>query len=468
MGTWAPGTPLFPETKPRTVLISSDGVHQQYFAQRGTAADYRAKIRSYPWMRSDQLQEWQLRTLNSVIRHARRDVPFYANRLPSDELTSLDDLCSIPILTRDDVIHAGPQLHSRAISTRTTIDIQTGGTVGTPLTIRTTPRVIERHYAAFTRFREWIGIPDRARVAAFGGRSTIGDGPPWSRVPGTGAALICSADGINGESIDGYLDALVEFAPEIIDGYPSTLLPLARRIKANRVSGVRPSAVITSGEPLTPFARRQIEEAFSCPLFDHYGSAEMVAFISECRAGSYHVNSDYGVVEILRDGRAARPGEPGELVATGFLNEAMPLIRYATGDVAVPGTTHCPCGRTFPTVERLMGRVDEAFVAPDGHLVGRIEVLLRGVSTVMEVRLVQDAPDHVTLEAVASGPIDPLEVATIMTELRQRLGSSISADFARVSRIPRTPSGRYRAVQALVSPTGGVRVIPESIARVPA
>jgi phenylacetate-CoA ligase len=449
------------------VLISSDGVHQQYFAQRGARADYRAGIRGLPWKPRDQMRAWQLNALNAVLRHARRDVPFYADRIPDDDLESLDDLASLPILTRDEALRAGAQLHSRAISQRSTVDLQTGGTTGSPLSVRATLSAIERHYAAFTRFREWIGIPDRARVVAFGGKSSIGDGPPWVRVPGTGAALVCAADGLNGDSIDGYLNALAEFTPDIIDGYPSSLLPLARRLKSHVHGRIRPTAVITSGDALTPFARRQIEEAFSCPVFDHYGAAEMVAFITECRAGSYHVNDDYGVVEIVRDGRAALPGESGEIVATGLLNEAMPLIRYATGDIAVPGTTHCPCGRTFPTIERIMGRADEGLFAPDGHMVGRLDVMLRGVSTVMEARIIQDAPDHVTLEAVALDTIDPLEAATIMTELRQRLGPSIKADLVRVKRIPRTPSGRYRPVQGLTTPPG-IRMVPDSKTRVPA
>src|SRR2546422_7938101 len=85
--------------------------------------------------------------------------------------------------------------------------------------------------------------------------------------------------------------------------------------------------------------------SFGCRVHDSYGSAEMVALVTECDRGRLHVSPEVGVVEVLRDGRPVGPGEAGELVCTGLLNEAMPLIRYRTGDVAVQGSGPCPCGR---------------------------------------------------------------------------------------------------------------------------
>lgn len=409
-------------------------------------------------MPREKLRTWQLRTLNRLFRQARRDVPFYAERLPVKPLEQLAELEQVPLLSREEVVAAGARLHSSAYAPTEVLPLRTGGTTGASLYLRTSPASLARHYEHFARFREWIGIADGARVAAFGGRAIAGTGLPHWRTDSNGA-LLCCADGINGDSLESCVSALRDFNPEVLDGYPSSIEPLARFIKARGIRDIRPLAIITSGDPLSAGARRLIEETFGCPVFDHYGSAEMVASISQCRAGSYHINGDYGIVEIRVNGREAEPGEAGEIVATGFLNDAMPLIRYATGDIAIRGTTHCPCGRTFSTVERIVGRGDESVVAPDGQVVTRLDALVRGALSVLEARLIQDAPDHVIIEAVAAGTIDPMEAATLLSEVRHRLGPSVRADLVRVDRIPRSTGGRFRAIQWL-KPSTPVRAMP--------
>lgn len=433
---------------PSPVLISTDGIQQQYFTRDAGRAEFRTRIRANPWMPREKLETWQLGALNRLLRHARDSVPLYAERLPREPLRSLDDIASIPVLTRDEVVIGGALLHSSAFAARDVLPLRTGGTCGSALYLRCAPAALARHYAHFARFREWIGIPDGARVAVFGGRVITGDGaPPW-RLDANGA-LLCSADCIDGDCLEECAEALADFAPDVIDGFPSTLEPLARHIKARGLSTVRPMAVVTSGDILTPTARRLLEEIFHAPVFDHYGSAEMAASITQCRAGSYHINGDYGLVEILHEGRPVAPGETGEIVSTGFLNDAMPLIRYATGDMAVRGVNHCACGRSFGTIERIIGRADDIVATPGGHASVRLDPVIRLATSMLEARVIQDAPDHVTVEAVAAGEIDPMEAATLLSELRQRLGPDVRADLVRVPRIPRERGGRYRAVQAL-------------------
>src|SRR5690606_36211484 len=156
---------------------------------------------------------------------------------------------------------------------------------------------------------------------------------------------LCSSYHIGADSVGAYADALAHWQPLYIDSYPSSLAPIARHPLATGGTRNRPRAVITSSETPAPDVRADIAAAFACPVFDHYGAAEMAAFITQCRAGAYHVNADYGVVEVIKDGRPVRAGETGEIVATGFINPVMPLIRYATGDLAVRGDrSPCACG----------------------------------------------------------------------------------------------------------------------------
>jgi phenylacetate-CoA ligase len=173
------------------------------------------------------------------------------------------------------------------------------------------------------------------------------------------------------------------------------------------------------------------------------------------------VNPEFGIVELLRDGREVMAGEEGEIVATGFINPIMPLIRYSTGDSAVKGDGRCECGRAFPTIQRIEGRLDDVVVTPEGRRVGRLDPIFKSVTSLYETRIVQDAPDHIRVETVLRGPLAPSDRDELLRGLRDRLGSSMRVDFVEVESLPRTRGGKLRSVVNLVerasrTTTGGL------------
>jgi phenylacetate-CoA ligase len=193
---------------------------------------------------------------------------------------------------------------------------------------------------------------------------------------------------------------------------------------------------------------------FGCPVFDHYGAAEMAAFISQCEVGSYHPNPEFGIVEVLLGERAAGPGETGEIVATGFVNPTMPLIRYATGDVATMGEGPCRCGRAFPVIRSIEGRRDDVLSTPDGRWIGRLDPIFKSVGSIYETRIVQDALDHVRVEVVPLPGFGSGDEQALLHQLQERLGSTMRIELIQVASIPRTSRGKFRAVVNLTSPGG--------------
>ena len=435
------------------MLFSAHGLRLQYRDSSAAQRRLLGGLRHFPWLPRDAQVRSQLESLNSLLGYAREQVPFYRDRLPDRQLRHLDELRLIPTFTRRDALGAGSQLHSRAYPGHRVIELSTGGTTGDRLKVLASPRALGRHYAAFRRFREWIGLANDVRLAVFIGSHLF---PPAQRDVGTWmfepTMLMCSADMVSSATLPTTVEALVAFGPQVIDAYPSSIEAVARYMRWQGDTRLRPAAIITSAEPLTPSARRIIEETFACPVFDHYAHAELAALITQCRAGSYHINADYGIVELIRDGRPAQPGEAGEIVATGFINLAMPFIRYATGDWAVATETGCACGRTFPTVGPIVGRQVDFITARDGTPLLRLDPAFKRAPAFLETRIIQDAPDHLIVEAVASGAIDPLEATTLLHELQLQVGPTLRTEFRSVGRIPRTPSGKMRAVVHTDSP----------------
>lgn len=151
---------------------------------------------------------------------------------------------------------------------------------------------------------------------------------------------------------DRYWDAVRAWAPRGLLGYPLETETIAAWVEEGRL-GRLPGRVrcVLYGEPLEAEARQRIEAAFG-PTRTMYGSTEGGTIAWECEQGAgLHINADLVLVEFLRDGRPVAPGTPGEVVITNLHSWAMPVIRYAQGDVGwdVPGP--CPCGRPGPRME---------------------------------------------------------------------------------------------------------------------
>src|SRR5512147_1783711 len=114
--------------------------------------------------------------------------------------------------------------------------------------------------------------------------------------------------------------------------------------------------------------RAQLESLWGLTAFDCYGLSEVIGpgVASECLEGrpGLHVNEDHFLPEIIdpETGEPHPPGHEGELVLTSLTKEALPVIRYRTGDVTSLDPAPCPCGRTTVRSARIKGRSDDMLV----------------------------------------------------------------------------------------------------------
>jgi phenylacetate-CoA ligase len=395
--------------------------------------------------------------LFEMMRHAVCHVPFYRDQglpLPGSPRDARVVLKEWPILEKRTVQERARELISETASRRRLHEVQTGGTTGRPLAIRATTDVLRLNYAYFERLKRIAGIGPRDRVATFAGRTLVPSDqmlPPFWRRNVIARQLLLSSYHISESSVDSYIDALERFSPRLIDSYPSSLELIAKRILARGGAAVRPVAVITSSETLFPEVRAIIEAAFQCKVFDHYGSAEMVAFISECPASRYHVNEEFGHLELLdSDGHDVIDGEEGEIVATGYINSAMPLIRYRMGDRATRTGIPCDCGWNTMCIGEITGRVDDVILTPDGRRVGRIDPIFKSQASIQEARIIQDAIEEIRVELVVSAAFSEQEQEELVRQLRLRLGTVIEIKVSIVDAIARTKRGKLRMVQSSV------------------
>jgi len=400
-----------------------------------------------------QLEQKSIARLRATLVLAGREVPYYRElfaglKIDPKRLELPGELRRIPILEKATVRERAEEFLSDAVRGKTLETRETSGTTGSPLSVRADLPSLRRHYAIYDRFRQWAGSALGRRRATFNGRVLWPANrlrPPFWVRDLTENNTLFSVYHMTPATLPRYVKQLRRWSPHEIHAYPSALVTLARFAAAEGLELPRPATIITSAETLSPTDRELLEQAFACKLFDQYGNAEMTIFAGQCEQGRMHLNSGYSHVEIV-DERGVEGAVRGEAITTGFVNRAMPLIRYRVGDTLSVTGENCPCGRSYPVLGDVVGRTDDLLILPDGRIVGRLDPVFKGLSGLGEVQIVQEAPERVVVHVVpGSGYGDEVRDA-LVSALTERLGTSVRIEVRTVEVIARSKRGKFRAV----------------------
>jgi phenylacetate-coenzyme A ligase PaaK-like adenylate-forming protein len=403
------------------------------------------------WSRRE-LRDFQSGKLRRIVESAARDVPYYRNKfrpldLNFENLEFPEAIAKLPLIGKADVREGGKSLISER-KQGPLFSGSTSGTTGAPLGLYQDLAAINRENAFIWRQLTWAGLRRGDRRAWMRGDMIVPatqDKPPYWRVNRAEKMLMLSSYHLSESAAPAYLDSLAAFDPVVVQAYPSSIGFLASWMLSTgfRYRGVSLRGIVTSSETLTDVRRREIESAFGCRVFDWYGQFERVAAIGTCEQGRHHLLSDYSFVELL-------PAEDGlfELVGTGFNNLSMPLIRYRCGDLIrpAPANERCACGRSFPLIEQIVGRVDDSIKLADGRSIGRLDHLFKGVEGILEAQIRQDRLDALTILVVPSGGFNGRTRETLQNNARYRLGDGIALEIRLVDAIPRSKNGKFKGV----------------------
>jgi phenylacetate-CoA ligase len=163
---------------------------------------------------------------------------------------------------------------------------------------------------------------------------------------------------------------LQDFRPQGLACTPSFALYIGESL---REQGIDPRAMglaygLFGAEPWTEAMRTQLEALWGCPAVDFYGLSEIIGpgvagACVEARDG-LHINEDHFLPEIIEpvSGALLPAGQEGELVLTSLTKEALPMLRYRTGDVTRLDPSPCRCGRTTVRMARVKGRTDDMLI----------------------------------------------------------------------------------------------------------
>jgi phenylacetate-CoA ligase len=401
--------------------------------------------------------EWQDRRLRAVVQLAATRVPYYRKcwaDLDWRAVRRAGDLPILPRLDKQTLRQNEISFIAEGVAQKSLWREKTSGSTGTALTIYW-PKTMLPQWWALTEvaIRNPAGVGQEMPRAMFGGRSVVaGDTsrPPYWRYNRRWRQVYFSSYHISRVTAGDYIAALRRYQPQWLTGYGSAIALLAECALEAGATPLPMRAVIVSGDTLLPGMRRSIEKFFTCHCFDSYGQCEAVSMAMECRAGRLHVVPAAGIWEILReDGSTCRPGEVGEIVSTGLLNDVMPLIRYRLGDYAAWAEEQsCSCDNPHPIITRLEGRVDDYLVAADGRRFGRLSTAMKQSPTIHSAQLAQDRPGHAYLLVRPGSGYDRRDAVAVRADVLGRIGR-FDLEIVELAEIPKTPQGKFRLVVRL-------------------
>ena len=170
--------------------------------------------------------------------------------------------------------------------------------------------------------------------------------------------------------LDELRDLFLEAKADWLITTPTILRRLASALADAGGHFPAPRGVFCQGELVDTQTRDLCRKIFGVMPVDVYTQTELGYVAWQCeRRESLHVNADTHLVEVLRKGEAAGPGELGSIVVTDLRNRAMPFLRYDTGDLAIAGNGSCSCGRQFPCLQSIEGRQRDAIQLKDGCII---------------------------------------------------------------------------------------------------
>jgi phenylacetate-CoA ligase len=316
-----------------------------------------------------ELEDLQLRRLKSTVEKVYRNVPFYHDKMleagisPQD-IQSLKDLARLPSTCKADLRKNYP-FGFFAVPREDVVRVHaSSGTTGKPTVVGYTRNDIVTWADLMARDFVMVGVTkgDIFQNAVNYGFFTGGLGVHYG-IERMGAMAVPSGVG----NTERQLEVMMDFGVTVLHCTPSYALYLAETAAARGVVEKLSLRIGCFGaEPWSDESRKELEDALNIKAYDSYGLSEMlgpgVAF--ECQEqNGLHIWEDHYLIEILdKDERPCAPGETGELVITSLTKEAMPLIRYHTGDVTRLLDEKCSCGRTSRKLHRFLGRADDMLI----------------------------------------------------------------------------------------------------------
>jgi phenylacetate-CoA ligase len=365
----------------------------------------------YESMSRDELRELQFKRLQMTLRWVYENVPFHherwtAMKLKPGDIRSLDDLRKLPFTVKGDFKAAYPY-GLFALPLEKVIRIHaSSGTMSNPTVVGYSRGDLSTWSELCARVAVAGGarFHDVAQIAFEYGLTTGAFGM-HAGLERVGVTVIPASTG----NTQRQLQIMRDFKTTVLVGTPSYVMHLTDVALESGYDfkDLKLRVGLLGSEPWTNQMRAELERRTGMSASDVYGLSEVIGpgVSYECwNKDGLHVSEDHFLVEVVdpQTGEPVPEGKEGELVFTSLTKEAVPVIRYRSGDLASISYRPCACGRTFARHSKVYARTDDMFVVRGVNVYpSSIEAVLQDIEKV---------EPHYQIVLCREGSLDQIEI----------------------------------------------------------
>lgn len=395
----------------------------------------------------------------AVLTAAAQHVPAYRqfrDLVATPGLSPVEMLKQFPLLTKQTLKASLEDYVSTGLPESMRMATFTGGSTSVPMKLYWHRHVTRpKSFAYNGEFDRIAGIGSQDVTLALRGRSVPGAGEPgqplWMYDP-IKRYLHLSSDHLEPQHMPAYIDALKQWQPTFIHAFPSALTPLAKWLEAHPEPAItdRIKCIQLFSENIYDYQVDLMKRVFGCEVLCDYGHSEgAIKAISLPGDSRYFFWPLYGYVELVDfDGQPiTEPGVLGEIVATGYDNLVMPLIRYRTGDMAMWTARPNTLRPGFQVVDRIEGRLQEFLVCRDHRLVSICTIgaaHFEQLADADRMQFEQSEAGKATLKVISREDLPANVKAALADGIRKKTQGGLEIEVVRVDDIPRTRIGKHR------------------------
>jgi phenylacetate-CoA ligase len=322
-------------------------------------------------MPKEELEKLQYKLLKTLVFRLYGFSRFYHDRMKEngvhpDDIRTLADVVQLPFMQKTDLRDNYPDRIFTVSQDELVRYHVSSGTTGKPTVVGYTAKDLELWTTSLARSLTSCGLGrgDVVQVSYGYGLFTGGLGLHYG-AERIGATVVPTSVG----NTERQIELMQDLRVTAIACTPSYLLHIgevADRMGVSIKNDTNLRIGILGAEPWSEQMRDRVQEHMGIKAIDIYGTSEISGpMFTECsEQKGIHVWGDIALVEIIdaATGEPLEPGERGEMVITVLQKEALPMIRYRTGDITVMNDEVCACGRTHPRIQRIQGRVDDMLI----------------------------------------------------------------------------------------------------------
>ena len=388
-------------------------------------------------------------SLTNAIKNSEFYANLYNGHLNTNKLSNLKEL---PVVNKEIFRNHLKELYT--IEKSKGIVSKTGGTTGKSLEVLFTHDNMQERFAMLDNFRSKFGYELGKKTAWFSGKNLLTqkdiNKKRFWKTDYYYKVRYYSTFHIKDDYLKYYIQDLLNFKPEYLIGFPSSIYEIARYGLDHKIefpSGLI-KAVFPTAETVTIETRNKLKLFFKAEVFDQYASSEGAPFIFECQNHNLHLELQSGVFEVFDNNNEY--SNRGKLIVTSFTTEGTPLIRYDIGDDIELSKDVCNCGNNNPLVKQIIGRIDDYVYSPENGKInlGNVSNTLKDVKGIIKFQVLQNELNKIEILQVIDKELYSMDIEEkFITNWRDRIGNRMEIELKIVEDIPVEKSGKFRIVK---------------------